>query len=449
MNRVENYDRSITAQPRQLVYAESVEQIQSILSNARDFPSPVRPTGSYHSVTPCASSDGTMINMSRMNRVLGIDGKNMTITAQAGLQLLDAAKALSKQSLQLLTNVEIGNATLGAAACGHIKDGLDAGQLCSSATNIKWVTPDGKLAEASETKSPELLHLVRSSHGLCGVAYEVTFRIKPLQAIAFTYLSRPTAQLKQEEVDQIVANSEGLMCWTVGDTSVFQIRRTAKKTSALGPLCARIRRRLWSHTGPYVARAVDTYVPTGPLRNLSRHLYFASYRASYAALQMVGGFSLDNPDKIIDYSRTPPSSRFSFSFWAFPAGQWVNIFREYRQFADEHFKKYGFRCNCPLVSYHIPKDDSSILSYTRDGDVLTIDPIHAYTDKAAWYRFLQEFNEFSYNRKGIPLVNQTPFLEKKHLIAVYGDRWRRFCDWARTMDPERRMVNGFFADLLA
>src|SRR6516165_2006589 len=155
MNRVENYDRSIRAQPRQLVYAESVEQIQSILTNARDFPSPVRATGSYHSVTPCASSDGTMINMSRMNRVLAIDETNMTITAQAGVQIVDAAKALRKKSLQLLTNVEIGNATLGAAACCHIKDGLDGGQPCSSATSIKWVTPDGKRWEASETKSPD------------------------------------------------------------------------------------------------------------------------------------------------------------------------------------------------------------------------------------------------------------------------------------------------------
>ena len=448
MNRVENYDRSIRAQPRQLVYAESVEQIQSILTNARDFPSPVRATGSYHSVTPCASSDGTMINMSRMNRVLAIDETNMTITAQAGVQIVDAAKALKKRSLQLLTNVEIGNATLGAAACCHIKDGLDGGQPCSSATSIKWVTPDGKRWEASETKSPDLLALVRSSHGLCGVVYEVTFRIKPLQAIALTYLSRPTAQLNQKEVDQIVANSEGLICWTVGDTSVFQIRRTAQKRSALGPLCARIRHRLWSHTGAYVARAIDTYVPAGPLRDLSHYLHFSSYRATYAALQMAGGFSLDNPDKIINYSRTPPSSRFSFSFWAFPAGQWVEIFREYRQFADEHFRKYGFRCNCPLVSYHIPKDDRSILSCTHDGDVLTIDPIHAYTDKAAWYRFLQELNEFSYNRKGIPLINQTPLLERQHLVAAYGERWRRFCDWARTMDPEQRMLNGFFAGLL-
>src|SRR5215831_18523011 len=64
---VTNYDGSIIARPQQLVYAESVEQIQSVLRNTRDFPSPVRAVGSNHSVTPCASSDGTMINMLRMN----------------------------------------------------------------------------------------------------------------------------------------------------------------------------------------------------------------------------------------------------------------------------------------------------------------------------------------------------------------------------------------------
>jgi hypothetical protein len=445
-NTVENYDGSITARPRQLVYAESVEQIRSILRNPRDFPSPVRAMGSNHSVTPCASSDGTIIKMSRMNRVLGIDRKNMTITAQAGLQLIDASNALRSESLQLITNVEIGNATLGSAACCHIKDGLDCGQMCSSVTSIKWVTPAGDLAEASEAHSPDLLYLVRSSHGLCGVIYEVTFRVKPLQHIQFTYLPRPVAQLTQKEVDDIVADSEGLMCFTVGDTAVFQVRRRAPKPSRFG--LANFRRRMWTQTAPHVGRMIDLHVPT-PLKSLSRYLYFASFRISYAALHMAGGFTLDNPDKIVDYSRTPPSARFSFSFWAFPAGQWLDTFHEYRKFADEHFKKYGFRCNCPLVSYHIPKDTSSILSYTRDGDVLTIDPIHAFSDLPAWQRYLREYNEFSYQRKGIPLLNQTPFVEKKYFLAVHGERWREFCDWVRTVDPERRMMNGFFAELLA
>ena len=446
---VTNYDGSIIARPQQLVYAESVDQIQSVLRNTRDFPSPVRAMGSNHSVTPCASSDGTIINMLRMNRILGIDRQTTTITAQAGLQLIDAAKALRSQGLQLITNVEIGNATLGSAACCHIKDGLDGGQMCSSATNIKWVTPAGDLAEASEAQSPDLLHLVRSCHGLCGVIYEVTLRVKPLQHIHFTYLPRPVAKLTQKEVDDIVADSEGLMCFTVGDTAVFQIRRRAVKRGRFGPFFANFRRRIWNHTVPHAGRSIDLYVPTAPLRSLCRYLYFAGYRVSYAALHMAGGVSLDNPDKIVDYSCTPPSSRVSFSFWGFPAGEWLEIYREYRKFADEHYKKYGFRCNCPLVSYHIPKDSSSILSYTRNGDVLTIDPIHAFSDRSAWERYLREFNEFSYQRKGIPLLNQTPFAEKKHFLAVHGERWREFCDWARTVDPERRMVNGFFAELLA
>jgi hypothetical protein len=445
---IRNYDGSIVSHPQQLVYPQTVDEIRTILKETQKFPSPVRPMGSNHSVTPCASSPGTIVNMSRMNRVLKIDPQQMTITAQAGLHLLDAAKALRAQGLQLLTNVEIGNATLGAGAVGHVKDGLDCGQLCASATAIKWVTPTGALAEASDKSDPDLLRMVRSSHGLCGVIYEVTFKIKPLQVIHFAYLPRRIDALTQKEVDEIVARSEGLMCWTVGNTTVFQIRTQIKKAGPLAPLSAKVRRRLWSHTAIHAARLIDLYAPT-PLRGLSHHLYFASLRALYGALKFAGGISLYNPDKIVDYGSTPPSSRFSFSFWAFPAGEWLETFRAYRRFADQHFKKYGFRCNLALVSYHIPKDTSSLLSYTSDGDVLTIDPIHAYTDLGAWQRFLQEFNQFASARKGVPLLNQTPFIEKRYLNDAYGDRWRKFSDWVRSVDPERRMLNSFFAEILA
>ena len=72
-NRITNYDGGITTLPQKLVYVESVEQIQSILRDAQQFPSAVRAMGSYHSLTPCVSSDGTILNMSRMDRVLKID----------------------------------------------------------------------------------------------------------------------------------------------------------------------------------------------------------------------------------------------------------------------------------------------------------------------------------------------------------------------------------------
>jgi hypothetical protein len=52
----------------------------------------------------------------------------------------------------------------------------------------KWVNPAGTLEEASEATSPEVLSLVRSSYGLCGIVYEVTLKIKPLEMVKFNYL---------------------------------------------------------------------------------------------------------------------------------------------------------------------------------------------------------------------------------------------------------------------
>lgn len=118
-------------------------------------------------------------------------------------------------------------------------------------------------------------------------------------------------------------------------------------------------------------------------------------------------------------------------------------------FADQHFMTTGFRCNMPLGAYFIRRDQSSLLSYTHDQEVFSIDPIHASTDNTAWHQFLQQFNEFAFQRGGIPLLNQSPFVERKHVEAAYGARWQEFSDWVRSMDPAGRMLNPFFASLLS
>jgi FAD/FMN-containing dehydrogenase len=451
-DRIANYDGGITTSPRQLVYPQTVQEIQDILRDAGRFPGPVRAMGSHHSLTPCAcADDGTIINMSRMNRVVAIDPAKMVFTAQAGLQFIEASKALRAHGVQFMTNIEIGNMTLGSSACCHSKDALDGvkfGQVNSYITNIKWVNPAGQLQEASEGSNPDLLHLVRSSYGLCGVVYEVTFRIRPVEAIHFTYLPRPIRELTQNEVDSIIDSAEGLVCWTIGQRAHFQIRKQAAKVGPLGPLFAAIRRRIWNHTQARVSRCIDRYVPTKPLKDLALDGWFTADKLLYSILNQIGGGTLYDPDKIVDYRSTPASAKYAFTFWAFPRAKWLSILREYLEFAKQHREKYGFRCNMPLGSYYIRKDTSSILSYSHDGDIFSIDPIHAYSDKPAWDRFLQEFNEFAYKRGGIPLLNQSPFVEKRHVQAAYGKRWQEFSDWVKTCDPDGRMLNPFFAALL-
>jgi FAD/FMN-containing dehydrogenase len=450
VNQIINYDGSITAYPRQLVYPETVQEIQDILRNTTRFPSPVRAMGSHHSLTPCASSDGTIINMSRMNRIIGINKAAGTITAEAGVQFIDAANRLQAEQLQFMTNIEIGNLTLGAAACCQTKDGLDGveyGQVNSYVTGIKWVAPDGQLFEASDSTSAGDLPLLRSSYGLAGVIYQVTLRVKPLEIVHFRYLPRPIKDLTQNEVDTIVSSPHGVVCWTIGNTAHFQLRETAKQQKPPGSAFASLRRSLWNHTEARAARFIDKSVPW-PLKHYALNGWFLGNRAVMLTLNILGGVSLSNPDKIIDYRSTPASARYAFTFWAFPRSQWVSTLREYTDFADRHYAQYGFRCNMPLGSYYIRQDTSSILSYSYNQDVFSIDPIHAYTNKADWERFLQHFNEFASTRGGIPLLNQSPFVEKRHVQAAYGARWQHFSQWVRQQDPNKRMLNPFFEALL-
>lgn len=449
---ITNYDGSLHASPAELVMPETVEEIQAILRDRERYPGPVRAMGSYHSLTPCASSDGTVVQMARMNKVIAIDKEGGTFTAQAGLQFIDASRALRAHDLQFMTNIEIGNMTLGSAACCHTKDALDGiefGQVSSYVTRIKWVTPTGDLAEASEESDPALLRKVRSSHGLCGIVYEATFRVKPIEALHFTYTPRPVDELTPEEVDSLLDTSEGLIAWTVGRTTVFQTRRRVADPGMFGSLMAAARRGLWSRGEAHVAHFIDQFISDKTVRDAVQEGFFDLDKMLYSALHLFGGITLLAPDKTIDYRSTPGSDRYAFTFWAFPRAQWLATLRAYLDFAEQHFKDTGFRCNMPLGAYHIRRDTSSLLSYSHDGDIFSIDPIHASTDDAAWHHFLRRFNAFAHERGGIPLLNQSPFLTRRHVEAAYGARWVEHSDWVKSVDPEGRMLNPFFADLLS
>ena len=446
-----NYDGSIAFTPQQIVFPETVAEIQAVLRDTARYPSPVRAMGSHHSLTPCAATDGTIVNMLRMTRVLSIDHERQTITAEAGLQYIDANTALRDVGLQFMLNVEIGNMTLGSAACCHSKDALDGhelGQVSSYVTQIRWVDPAGELQEASEDRNPELLRRMRSSHGLCGVVYEVTMRVKPLEAAQLTYLPRPVDELTEAEVDDVIARSEGLVCWTVGRTSVFQTKQRIADPAVCGWLAAQTRRMLWSNVAAFWARAIDQYLD-GPFETLAQDQAMGLTRMVYYTLQMTGGLQFLDADKTIDYRSTEAPARYAFTFWAFPRARWLSALREYLEFADDHYRRYGFRCNMPMGAYYIRKDRSSLLSYSHDGDVFSLDPIHAPSDQAAWDRFLREFNEFAARRNGVPLLNQSPFVTRAHCEAAYGSRWTEFSAWVRSTDPDGRMRNRFFSDLLS
>ena len=448
---ITNYDGSIVTAPQQFVRPESVEEIQEIMRQTDRYPSPVRAMGSFHSLTPCASSSGTIVSLLGMKKVLKIDAQKMTFTAQAGLQMIEAADVLRQQSLQLILNIEIGNMTLGSAACCQTKDSLDGvafGQVNSYMTGVKWVSPSGTLEEASEDKNPELLSLVRASYGLAGIVYEVTLKVKPLEIIEFRYHLHDVGALTQEQVSEVIASNESMVCWTIGRSVVIQTRNRA--TELRHEWMAGSRRLEWNFIAAFTGRALSEHTPGTVLTHLAQDLDARVEVGIFRLLNATDGFTLHNPDKMVDYSTTPQSARYAFTFWAFPRQDWVKNLKAYVEFAESQFKLHGFRCNMPLGSYFIRHDTSSLMSYSYDGDIISLDPIHAPgdRDKTAWASFLESFNDWAHKRGGIPLLNQSPFVKKEHVVSAYGERWKKLSEWVRTVDPNGRMRNPFFDELL-
>jgi len=180
-----NWFGDLVSHPRAVVEASSVEDIVAAVQDPARFPSPVRARGSAHSTTLCGEADGgTIVDMTKMNRILSV-GED-TVTVEAGALLIDVAKELERRNLQFYVNMEVGNATMGSIACCATKDASmpgEFGQVNSYCVGMKLVAASGELLEISESE-PELLQAARSSYGLLGIVYEVTFKIRPLQAMA-------------------------------------------------------------------------------------------------------------------------------------------------------------------------------------------------------------------------------------------------------------------------
>jgi FAD/FMN-containing dehydrogenase len=186
---VKNWFGDVSSRPAAVVEANSVADIIDVLKRRRKYPAPVRAVGSNHSTTACGTADGGTIIAMKMNRIVALDEDSVTV--EAGARYIDLATELARLGRQLYINTEIGSLTAGSAACGGTKSASmpgEFGQVSSYVKRIKMVLPSGELLEAGED-DPQLLTMLRSSYGLCGIVYEVTFKTRPLLPLAVHFES--------------------------------------------------------------------------------------------------------------------------------------------------------------------------------------------------------------------------------------------------------------------
>jgi FAD/FMN-containing dehydrogenase len=447
-NTITNWFGDLTSHPKVVVQAKSVEDIVRILKDPAKYPSPVRAVGSNHSTSPVGVAEGgTLIQMSGMNRILKIDTD--AVTVEAGAIALDIARELEKHGLQFYVNTEIGSLSVGSAACAGTKDASmpgEFGQVGSYITRIKMVLPSGEVLEVTEADQPELMQKVRSSYGTFGIVTEATYAIKPIVPMAVRHETFGIDDFIQR-LPELKISGESLMYYMFPYEDLVTVEFRRYNPGAEGDPERHIwplRNYLWAKAGPLFCSQVEANIANRDVRYKVIDGFSAMWR--FKLENLIRSDNTVSTDQIIEYPKVADASRYTFSLWAFPEEIYPTVLPQYFDFCKRYERDQHYRNNMLYVGYRILKDRQALLSYSWDGNVMTIDPVS--TANPGWNKFLGAYNQFCSDHGGIPLPNQTPLVTRAQIEKGLGQRWRQFGEARKTFDPGNRLLNDYFREML-
>jgi FAD/FMN-containing dehydrogenase len=308
------------------------------------------------------------------------------------------------------------------------------------------VRPDGSLLEVSEDSDPALMRQVRCSYGMFGIVYEVSYRIRALTPMA---VHHKTFELEEfiDALPDLKALNYSIMYYLFPFDNKITVEFRKYNPDATGEpnrTAWALRNHIWGTAGPKLGHDLEQTVDNRAVRYGIIDKFNAAWR--FQLENLVVGDNTVPSDQIIDYPAVSDDSRYTFSFFAFDEFSFPKVLAEFVKFAKDYYQQNGYRSNLLYVGYRILQDQNAMLSYSWDGNVMTIDPVS--TGNTGWKDFLAAYNQFCSDRNGRPILNQTFGLTSAIVHKAFADRWDTIGSTRQTFDPGGRLLNDYFRGLL-
>ena len=206
--------------PAAIARPESEAELAAVV-RAAAARGPVRAVGSGHSFTDAACTDGTMVDLSRMQGVLDAEPEEACVTVEAGITLHRLGAQLAARGLALHNQGDIDAQTLaGATATATHGTGVRFQNLSAAIAAIRLVTADGDVLELSAETDPDGLLAARVGLGALGVVSAITLRCVPRFTLHRHDARRPLGETL-DRLDEHVDGNDHFEFW------VFPYTRTA------------------------------------------------------------------------------------------------------------------------------------------------------------------------------------------------------------------------------
>jgi FAD-linked oxidoreductase len=420
-----NWARTQRCRPRAIHQPDSEAEVADLLGRASAAGETVRAVGAGHSWTDVACTDGHLVSLDRLARVLDIDVQQRRVTVEAGIRIHRLNDALKAAGLGLSILGSVSEQSIaGAIATGTHGSGLRFGNLASQVVAMRLLRPTGEAVDLSPASQPDRFRAARVSLGCLGIVTRLTLRCEP----AFNLLERSRPMPFEQalaELDEGVAASEHVKLWWLPHTNRVwwscydRTDRPPTRSGVLG-------RWLDDHVvtpGVFplllrLGQAVPAVIP--PINRLVS-------RTRFGAVERV-----DWAPNVFNVGAVP---RHDETEWAIPRERAADALAGLRNLIERERLRVNF-----IVEVRFSAADDAMLSpgFGRESCHLG-----AYMFRSpGWDRYFAGFEAMMMERDGRPHWGKAQRFEPDYLRRVYPEM-ERFDAIRREIDPGGTMENAF------
>ena len=399
--------------------ADEAELVRAVAGATR-----VKVVGAGHSFTDIACTDGVMVDLSRMNRLLDVEGDEVTV--QAGITIRDLGPELATRGLALENQGDVDPQTLAGAICTATHGtGARFANISAQVVGLRLVTGSGAFVDLRE--GDDLL-AGRVSLGALGAIASVTVRCVPAFRIHRIDEPRPLDDVLARFDEHVDANDHF-------ELFVFPYTRTALTLTSQR-----------TDRAPRPPGAIQAFVRDVVLENAALELACRAGRALPGAIPAINRLvtRLMSRAEQLDASHRVYANRRSVSFtemeYALPRERVPEALQRVLDLVERRRLPIGFPIELRLAA-----PDDALLS-TAHGRPTGYIAVHQYRG--------MEFE--SYFRAVEAIMDEydgRPHWGKRHYQTAATLRprypaWDRFQAVRERLDPGRKFENDYLRRVL-
>jgi L-gulonolactone oxidase len=407
----------------------SVAELEEVVRRAADRGQKVRAAASGHSFTDAACTDGVMVRLDRMNRVLEVDREAGRARVEGGIVIRDLSEALYEQGLALENLGDIDVQTIsGAISTATHGTGERLGNISSQVEAIELVIADGSLVGCSRESDPDLWRAARVGLGSLGVIASVVLRCVPSFTIRRHDHPLPLGEAL-ERLDELAARNDHFEFYVFPHSDAALCRESTDLDS---PPEARGRFQ------EYLLETVLENQAFWLLCSLGR-MFPSRIPAINRLIPRLAGSSVKT-DRSYRVFSTKRLVRFTEMEYAVPRAAGPEALRR----VLEVIERRGFAVPFPIEFRVVAPDDAYLsTAYERDTAYIAVHMFRGMT----WEPYFRAVEAIMDDYEGRPHWGKRHFQAAATLASRYPE-WDRFQAVRGRLDPEGVFENDYVKRVL-